>query len=216
MKRPLLLTLAFLLVACEQADPQPTPPALPAAIGQAVSRMDFARAPGESPNDLAKAAQASLAAMMRVGAESDTWQRAHSLAQEEIENAEPGIVRSNVEQAMSKLMLTGYLIPGASSDGTAEVALDYAERLVQRGSPEAQTVLDAVQTFEDKWGTDAVRAVALRAADAAESYVRASEPCEECEMPAEARRTLDEAGRSQDVVSLGRLDAAARLRALAG
>ncbi|WP_420457467.1 hypothetical protein [Rubrivirga sp.] len=215
MKRLMLLCSLLALVACEQTNPQPVAEVLPAASDPVLSRVDFARAPGASQEDLTASVKAALTATVNIAKKADGWQDAHDRAQEAVAAAEPGVVRSNVEQAMAKLMLTGYLVPNRSEEGVPELALEYSRALVQHESPEAETILESVGAFRTEWGPIETRSVAVRAAEAAESYVAETARCTDCDMPEAARRDLSDEGRDEDVVSARRLEAAAQLRALA-
>lgn len=177
--------------------------------------MDFARAPGESQADLIAASKATLTATITIGSNSDSWQEADAAARKEIQNAEPGILRSNLEQALSKLLLTGYLIPNAKSEGASEAALYYSNLLVKRGSPETETVLKAVQEFGDVWSDQELHAVAIGAATVAERYATMDGPCVDCKMPIEATEDLEASGNSDGIVHARRLAAASQLRQLA-
>ncbi len=111
-------------------------------------------------------------------------------------------------------MLAVYLLPNEAEEGVAERALAYADLLVERESPEVETLLETVQTFADEWSPEDLRRVALGGAEVAEAYVAGLESCADCELPPAARQALIERGETTDVKNLRRLSAAERLRAL--
>lgn len=215
--RPLLIVaiVSLAVSACEQAESDVTSPPYSAAVAQALEGIEFSRAPGLPMETLQRRVDVAVDAMYEVSARATTWQEAHALAQQQIRDAEPGVVRATVEQAMAKLMLVGYLAPHAQDPGTADLALSYAQSLVEQGSPEAEAVLETAEAFGPAWDAADLRAVARGAAEAVEAHVQGGSGCSSCDLPVEARRRLAETGQQTDVVSVRRLDAARQLRALA-
>lgn len=216
-----LLALAALSVtfaACEEADPTPTQTlsSRPAAVEEALSGIEFSRAPGYPMDVLQERVRVAVGAMHDVPNRASTWQDAHALAQEHIREATPGVVRATVEQSMAKLMLVGYLTPNHEEAGTAELALNYTRSLVEHGSPEAEAVLEAARAFESEWEPAALQAVTLGAAEAVEAHIEEGGGCRDCELPSEARRVLAGTGKTTDVLTSRRLAAARELRAMAG
>lgn len=215
MRNVLLLSLVFVLGACEQADPQPQVTARPASLDQALSSMTFARSAGSTAQENLKVARAALGATVGVADQAADWREASALAEQAVEQAESGAVRSAIEQSTAKLLLVGYLIPSADQEGTASTALDYSRTLVERQSPEADVVLASVEAFGSQWNPAEMRAVALGAADAAEAYVANTRSCPDCEIPEAGRQDLSGRGQTMDVANARRLDAARQLRAIA-
>ncbi len=215
--RTLLVSASLLatLSSCEQADLESSS-SYPAAVEEALDGIEFARAPGLSLDVLQHRVTAGMDAMYEVAGTAKTWQDAHVMAQEQIRSAEPEVVRSTVEQSMAKLMLVGYLVPNRGESDASELALDYAQSLVEEGSPEVEVVLETVNAFGSEWQPAERRAVSIGAAQAVEAHIQGGTVCPDCELPAEARRILVETGKTTDVMTLRRLDAARQLRALAG
>ena len=204
------------LSACEQADPTPQTAAAPPELERALGSIEYSREPGYSMDLLQRRVTEAAQSMHDVAYHANTWEEADALTLREIEEAEPGVIRRTVEQAVSKVVLVGYLVPNHADARASDVALAYTRRLVTRKSPEAEAVLSAVETFGPTWEPGERRAVALGAAEAVEAHVREGTSCQDCALPAEARRALSERGQAPDVVSLRRLDAARQLRDLAG
>lgn len=186
------------------------------AVEKALDSIEFSRAPGYSLDVLQERVDVASDAMYDVANRAQTWEDAHALAQRHIRDAEPGVIRATVEQSMAKLLLVGYLNPNSQEPGATDLALAYSQSLVEHESPEAEAVLESVKAFGAEWRPDDLRTVALGAADAVEAHVAGGMPCQDCELPAEARRTLIETGKTGDIVTLRRLDAARELRAMAG
>ena len=209
------VALFFSMSACGQGDSDVVEAAYPASVQQALGSIEFARVAGVPMGGKRHALREAMTAMYDIAGQAGTWQEADAMAQERIGAAEDDLVRMAVSQSTSKLMLTGFLIPNRGEPGAPESALRYARILVDEGSPEAPTVLDVVEAFGDVWRSTDTRAIALGAAEAAEAHVRLTAPCPECDAPEAARRALHESGQTADVVSLQRLDAAAKLRAVA-
>lgn len=215
MKRLAAFSLVVVLCACEQADPLPPTNVVPARLDQVAVRTDFALAPDETSEARLQGAKAAFLSVLEIGREAEDWREAHALAQEAIQRAEAGIHRSNVEQATAKLLLTGYLVPNQSAEGVSQLASNYADVLVRRESPEAETVLQTLEAFGDTWSPDRVRSLAIGAAEAAEAYETITSSCQDCAMPEEAQRDQARRGRDADVAMSRRLQAAAQLRKMA-
>lgn len=216
MKKTVLIALVVVFAACEQAEPEVAEVTFPAAVQEALGSIEFSRRPNATMADLRAGVEAATASMEEIAVQASDWRDAHAMAQEMISEAPVGVVRGAVEQAVAKLLLAGYLVPNQTEDGASDLALEYAELLVERRSPEAETVLKTVEAFGSTWEDADRRAVALGAAEAVESHVEGGSLCRDCDLPEEARRALAESGQSSDVVSLRRLRAAERLRELAG
>ena len=211
-----LASVSVSLAACEEESSGLVTQSYPAAVERALDGVEFSRAPGHPMEVLQERVNVAVDAMYDVSNNATTWQEAHALAQEHIRNAEPGVIRATVEQSMAKLMLVGYLNPNTRESGTTDLALAYSQVLVDRGSPEAEAVLETVKAFGSGWSPADLQEVALGAAAAVEAHVAGGTPCKDCDLPAEVRRTLVETGKTDDIITLRRLDAARELRALAG
>lgn len=205
---------ALFFAACEQAEPLPQSPAVPAAFEAAITGLTFARAPEASQEDKEGGILATVKAMETVFTKADGWRDAHVLAQAEIEASEQGIVRASVEQGLAKLLLTTYLIPNQEEEGASEVGLLYSRALVEHGSPETEVVLQAVEAFGSEWDRADVRTIAIGGAEAAEQYAARPAPCLDCALPDEVRNDFAGRGLSSEVANTRRLNAAERLRAV--
>lgn len=216
MKKPLFASLSLLtfLAGCEAADPQLSVAERSNPIAGLTS-MEFARVPDAEPSQIMAASREALLATLRVASEAQDWQDAHRKAQDAITGAEPGLNQSAVDQALSRLVLSQYLVPNKDEEGVADLALTYAKRLVEQQSPEAEALLEATGTFSSVWSAAEVRVVALGAAEAAEAHAAGATACRDCQLPESLQESLSEAGRSQEVTQTRRRRAAEQLRALA-
>lgn len=212
MNKITVVILLLLFSACGQAESQQAEAVFSRNIDDALGSIEFAREPGTPLPELRGALRSAMSAMYEVAGEAESWEEAHSMAQEKINSAGPGVERAGVSQAMAKLLLTGYLVPNQSAEGASDLALAYTHLLVEHQSPEAETVLEVVESFGEKWNQAELRAVALGAAEAAEAHVEGRASCGDCGLPKEARQAMIESGQSNDVVDLRRLAAAERLR----
>ena len=215
MKKTIALFVVIALAGCEQADPEPQSSARPLEIERALSTIEFSRAPGFPMDVLQERVDVAVDAMYYVADGATSWETANELATKAIDDAEPGVIRASVEQAVSKLLLVGYLVPNHADSGTSDLALTYAQRLVENNSPEAEALVETVETFGPEWEPAARRAVAVGAADAVEAHVRGGTSCVDCDVSAEVLQAMTERGQTVDVVAARRLASAERLRELA-
>lgn len=213
--KSLLLIAVLTLFGCQEnpslgADAAPSS-VLPAALDGATS-MQFARVADASNSERLEGAKAGMRAMFEISATAETWEAADAAAQRAIENAETELGRSTIEQATAKMMLTGYLTTASDDPEAARVALRYAERLVERGSPETEAVLTAVMMFRDEWTEAETRSVATGAIEALNTYVAEGGSCTDCERTEDAQRAMRRSGMEPGVFEARQLDAARRLR----
>lgn len=186
--------------------------ALPAQFDELAGGIQFARDTDATNDERMHSMVLAARTTLEIAATADTWKDAHAATQHAIGASESDLDRATLEQAAAKMMLTGHLIPNADDPEAARLALDYAERLVERRSPEAEVVLAAVTAFGDDWPEAQTVAVATGAADALETYVEEGGSCEDCERTEAAQRSLQAAGQAPDVWTARQMSAAARLR----
>lgn len=210
-----LAALALSLAACSPVDTAVEEAAFPVATDDALAGIEFARVPGADLTEMRGALRSAMSSMYEIAGAAESWEDAHRMAQRHIAQAETELERKAVSQTTAKLLLTGFLIPNDHEEGTSELALLYANTLVDRASPEAETVLSTLRAFGDGWSEAERRDVALGAADAAEAHVRASAACDGCEVPARMQGAVGDHVGAMDAVSVRRLEAARQLRALA-
>lgn len=215
MKSPTLLLAALLLCACEQAEPQPPPSAQPVAFGEAMASMNFADEYDVPAEERADAIKAALTTAFDITSRSRDWREAVDLADRAIQQAEPGVERSRVEQTAAKIVLQAYLVPNADQDGAGDQALRFSQLLIERGTPEASAMLETVQAFQNVWTETETRTISLGAAEAAESFTRKYDGCVDCGMPGPLQQDLSERGQASDVSRTVRVDAIRQLREIA-
>lgn len=212
MKRTLLL-VALLSAACTDTPvSEPNAPGFTASPAQGLAAIQFARHTTSSNEERIAAVKATMTATLTIASTTTTWREAHAATQRVLDGATSELERASLEQATAKMMLTGYLNDQPDDPEAARVALSYAERLVERESPEAEVVLDAVATFGGVWPEAKTRAVAVGAAEAAETYVADGGMCADCERPPEAERALREMGQDPLTYEARQSRAAQRLR----
>ena len=174
--------------------------------------MQFARDTMSTSGEKSAIIQKLIPTVFDIAATAPTWQDAHEATQRALDGATSELERSALEQATSKMMLNLFLTRAPDDPEAARVALEYAERLVERKSPEAEVMLSAVETFGDAWPEARTRAVAIGAAEAAETYIAEGGSCADCERSPAAERSLRETGQDAATYEARQMRAAERLR----
>lgn len=205
---------AAMMLGCQETPVTETAsgPALPAQFGDITSGMQFARNTDATQEERMTAILATAETTFGIAATAETWQDAHAATQRALAAAESDVERSMLEQATAKMMLTGHLVRVPDDPEAARVALTYAERLVERQSPETEVVLAAVTTFGDAWPAAKTRAVAVGAADALDAYIEGGAECVDCERSERAKQSLRASGQETGAFTARQTSAALRLR----
>ena len=216
--RPIVLLLALLLIVsgCHDSPtepvkepPNPTPVqtlAYGAPVDLDSDENDF------SSTEVLEAVNTTAITMHRASAEADDWKAADEAIRQLVHTSEPpGFFR---EQIAGHVMLTDWLLDAEASDEVIAATARYVDLMIENQSPQATTLLPALQRLEGHWTVQRIRQAATVAAEAATAKAQKSLQCTDCSIDQLRAQLPDNIQDAREHRAYKRLHAAAQLRAM--